>query len=82
MPVVEDKRGIPSIAEARLPDAVAALLRGNHEVLRDFTDEEAGLLVALLTRLIANLDRVASVEASPGAPISEKGDWPVRPSVG
>jgi MarR family transcriptional regulator for hemolysin len=43
-------------------------------VLRDFTDEEAGLLVALLTRLIANLDRVASVEASPGTPISEKWD--------
>src|SRR5580704_17981588 len=65
---------LTEIAEARLPDAVATLLRGNHEVLRDFTDEEAGLLVALLTRLIANLDRVASVEASPGTPISEKGD--------
>jgi MarR family transcriptional regulator, transcriptional regulator for hemolysin len=65
---------LTEVAEARLPDAVAALLRGNHEVLRDFTDEEAGLLVALLTRLIANLDRVASVEASPGTPISEKGD--------
>ena len=49
-------------------------LRGNREVLRDFTDEEAGLLVALLTRLIANLDRVASVEASPGTPVSEKGN--------
>src|SRR5262249_59005962 len=47
-------------------------LRGNREVLRDFT--EAGLLVALLTRLIANLDRVASVEASPGTPVSEKGN--------
>ena len=64
---------LTEVAKARLPDAVAVLLRGNHEVLRDFTDEEAGLLVALLTRLIANLDRVASVEASPGAPISEKG---------
>src|SRR5437016_3105572 len=60
--------------QARLLDAVAALLRGNHEVLRDFTDEEAGLLVALLTRPTANLDRVASVEASPGTPISEKTD--------
>jgi hypothetical protein len=48
--------------------------RGNREVLRGFTDEEAGLLIALLTRLIANLDRIASVEASPGTPISEKGD--------
>ena len=54
-------------AEARLPDAVAVLLRGNQEALRDFTDEEAGLLVALLTRLIANLDQLAGV----GTPISK-----------
>ena len=67
---------LTEVARARLPDAIAVLLQGNREVLRGFTDEEAGLLVALLTRLIANLDRVASVEASPGAPISEKGDWP------
>jgi MarR family transcriptional regulator, transcriptional regulator for hemolysin len=65
---------LTKVAEARLPYAIAVLLRGNHEVLRGFTDEEAGLLVVLLKRLIANLDRVASVEASPGAPISEKGD--------
>ncbi|GGE38952.1 MarR family transcriptional regulator [Agaricicola taiwanensis] len=52
-------------AEARLPDAVATLLQGNHEVLCDFTDEEVGQLVALLTRLIANLDRIAGVEAPP-----------------
>jgi MarR family transcriptional regulator for hemolysin len=61
-------------AEARLPDAIAALLRGNREALRAFTDEEAGLLVALLTRLIANLDRIAGVEAPAGAPISGNGD--------
>jgi MarR family transcriptional regulator for hemolysin len=61
-------------AEARLPDAVAVLLRGNQEVLSDFTGQEVGLLVALLTRLIAGLDRVASVEASAGAPVSEEGD--------
>jgi MarR family transcriptional regulator, transcriptional regulator for hemolysin len=65
---------LTEVAEARLPDAVATLLQGNREVLCDFTDEEAGLLVALLTRLIANLDRVASVEASPGTPILEEGD--------
>jgi MarR family transcriptional regulator, transcriptional regulator for hemolysin len=64
---------LTDIAKARLPDAVAALLRGNREVLRDFTDEEAGLLVALLTRLIANLDQVASVDMSLGTPIHEKG---------
>ncbi|MFO1048730.1 MAG: winged helix DNA-binding protein [Geminicoccaceae bacterium] len=51
-------------ARARLPEAVAVLLQGNREVLRGFSDEEAGLLVGLLTRLIANLDRVASAEAS------------------
>jgi MarR family transcriptional regulator for hemolysin len=51
-------------AEARMPDAVAALLRGNREALRDFTDEEARLLVDLLTRLIANLDRIASAEGA------------------
>ncbi len=65
---------LTEIAEARLPDAVATLLRGNREVLCGFTDEEAGLFIALLTRLIANLDRIASVEAPPGTPISEKGD--------
>lgn len=55
---------LSKVAEARMPDAVAALLRGNQEALRDFTDEEAGLLVDLLTRLIANLDRIASAEAA------------------
>ncbi|WP_244427086.1 MarR family winged helix-turn-helix transcriptional regulator [Methyloferula stellata] len=55
-------------AEARLPSAVAALLRGNCEALSGFTDQEAAQLVVLLTRLIANLDRVASVEAAPCVP--------------
>jgi MarR family transcriptional regulator for hemolysin len=49
-------------AEAALPEAIAVLLQGNQEVLRGFTAKETGVLVALLTRLIANLDRVASVE--------------------
>ena len=60
---------LTKVARACLPDAIAVLLRGNREVLRDFSDEEAGLLAALLTRLIANLDRVASVKASAHAPI-------------
>jgi MarR family transcriptional regulator, transcriptional regulator for hemolysin len=62
---------LTEVAEARLPAAIAVLLQGNHEVLRDFTDEETGLLVALLKRLIAGLDRVASVDASPGTVVSE-----------
>ena len=51
-------------AEARMPVAVAALFQGNHEALNDFSAEEAALLAHLLTRLIANLDRIASAEAS------------------
>lgn len=47
-------------AEARLPDAITVLLEGNREVLSGFTDEEAGQLIALLTRLIANLDGIAN----------------------
>jgi DNA-binding MarR family transcriptional regulator len=54
---------LTKVAEARLPDAIAVLLQGNREVLRDFTKDETALLVRLLTRLIANLDRVAGVEA-------------------
>ncbi len=55
-------------AEARLPDAITALVRGNREALDGFSDEEADQLVALLTRLIANLDRIASVVDSSRAP--------------
>ena len=63
-----------AIPEARLPEAIAVLLKGNREALRGFSDKEIGMLITLLTRLIANLDRIAGVEASPGAAISEKGD--------
>lgn len=48
-------------ALARLPDACAALFQGNHEALDGFSDEEAARLVALLDRLIANLDRLGSI---------------------
>nr|WP_321985166.1 MarR family transcriptional regulator [uncultured Lichenicoccus sp.] len=61
------------VARARLPDAVATLLWGNREALRGFTDEEAGLLVDLLARLVANLDRIAGVDASSGPPAGEPG---------
>jgi len=54
---------LTAAAEERLPEAVAVLLQGNRDVLRGFTDEEAGLLKALLTRLIANLDAIAGREA-------------------
>lgn len=49
-------------ARTRLPDACAALFQGNRDALSGFTAEEATQLVALLTRLITNLDRAASAE--------------------
>jgi DNA-binding MarR family transcriptional regulator len=52
-------------AEARMPDAVATLLRGNQEALNGFTDGETQQLVALLTRLIANLDDLAGADGRP-----------------
>ena len=50
--------------KARLPNAVITLLQGNREALAGFTDEEAAQFVALLMRLIGNLDRIANVETS------------------
>lgn len=55
-------------AQARLPGAVATLFQGNSEALRGFSDTEAEQLVSLLTRLIANLDRIASVDEPPPTP--------------
>jgi MarR family transcriptional regulator for hemolysin len=52
-------------AQARLPDAIAVLLRGNREALSGFTDAEASQLGDLLTRLIENLDRLTGAEAPP-----------------
>jgi len=51
-------------ALARLPDACAVLFQGNRDALAGFTNEETIQLVALLSRLIANLDRVGRAETS------------------
>ena len=51
-------------AQAHLPEACATLFQGNREALDGFTDKEVTQLVALLTRLIANLDRIANAEPS------------------
>ncbi|WP_087005524.1 MarR family winged helix-turn-helix transcriptional regulator [Rhizobium sullae] len=48
-------------AQARMPEATAALFQGNREALDGFTSAETEQLVTLLTRLIANLDQIASV---------------------
>jgi DNA-binding MarR family transcriptional regulator len=51
-------------ARTRLPKACETLFEGNREALNGFTDAEAAQLVALLTRLIANLDRATGAEES------------------
>ncbi|QDE39568.1 MarR family transcriptional regulator [Luteibacter pinisoli] len=56
---------LTAVAEARLPEAIAVLLKGNQDALRGFSDEETTQLVSLLTRLIANLDQVASATSEP-----------------
>ena len=53
---------LTEIAEARLPNACKVLFGGNNEALDGFTDEERAQLTGLLSRLIANLDRIGSAE--------------------
>lgn len=55
---------LTEVAKARLPEACAVLFQGNREVQSGFTKEEAAQLNDLLTRLIANLDSIASAEGS------------------
>ncbi len=56
---------LTELALARLPEAVATLFRGNRDALVGFTDEETTQFVALLTRLMANLDRLVDGGALP-----------------
>ncbi|MGY5808034.1 MarR family winged helix-turn-helix transcriptional regulator [Rhizobium sp. LEGMi198b] len=51
-------------AQARMPAAIETLFKGNRDALDGFTEGEAVQLVALLTRLIANLDQITSAEPS------------------
>lgn len=51
-------------AQARMPEAIETLFKGNRDAMNGFTEEEAIQLVALLTRLIANLDQITSAEPS------------------
>ena len=47
-------------AEARLPDACTILFQGNRDALDGFTAEETAQFIGMLTRLTANLDRIAN----------------------
>ncbi|MQB41012.1 MarR family transcriptional regulator [Rhizobium sp. ICMP 5592] len=55
---------LTKVAQARMPDAIETLFKGNRDALDGFTEEEAVQFVALLTRLIANLDQITSTEPS------------------
>jgi DNA-binding MarR family transcriptional regulator len=51
-------------ARARMPEAIATLMQGNRDALNGFSEAEAAQLVTLLTRLIGNLDRIASAPSA------------------
>jgi DNA-binding MarR family transcriptional regulator len=51
-------------AQERMPEATSTLLEGNREALIGFTKAEATQIVDLLTRLIENLDQIASAGSS------------------
>ncbi len=46
-------------ALSRLPEAIAALFQGNRDALDGFTEAEVEQFIALLARLLVNLDRLA-----------------------
>jgi MarR family transcriptional regulator, transcriptional regulator for hemolysin len=64
VPDEDDRRSsrivLTATAEAQMPAAIQALFEGNNEAMEGFTEEESRLLVALLVRLIANLDKATS----------------------
>lgn len=49
-------------AQERMPEAIVTLFQGNREAMSGFTGAEVMQLVELLTRLIVNLDHIASAE--------------------
>jgi DNA-binding MarR family transcriptional regulator len=53
---------LTEFALARLPEAVATLFRGNRDAVAGFTDEEIAQLLALLDRVVANLDRLTGAD--------------------
>jgi MarR family transcriptional regulator, transcriptional regulator for hemolysin len=59
---------LTELARVRLPDVCSVLLDGNREALNGFTDEESEQFISLLTRLISNLDRIATLGATPKQP--------------
>lgn len=54
---------LTKVAQDRMPEAITTLFQGNREAMAGFTQAESAQLVDLLTRLIANLDQIASAGA-------------------
>ena len=50
---------LTKLALVHLPKAIATLLQGNRDATAGFTDDDVAHFVALLGRLIANLERLA-----------------------
>ncbi len=55
---------LTDIARTRMPEAIATLFQGNREALDGFTTAEAEQFVAMLTRVITNLDKMAGADPS------------------
>lgn len=53
---------LTATARQGMPEAIAALFEGNRQATAGFTPEETAQLVDLLTRVIGNLDQIASAE--------------------
>lgn len=51
-------------AQERMPEAIAALFQGNDEAMTGFTTVEVEQFVDFLTRLISNLDQIASADSA------------------
>jgi len=51
-------------ARDHMPEATATLFQGNQEAMAGFTETEKMQLVDLLTRLIENLDHIASADSA------------------
>jgi MarR family transcriptional regulator, transcriptional regulator for hemolysin len=53
-------------ALARLPEAIDVLFQGNRDALEGFSEAEAEQFLGLLTRLLANLDRLTDDRSGRG----------------
>ena len=52
---------LTNLALARLPEAIETLSQGNRDAMAGFSDDEITQFVALLARLIENLDRLTGM---------------------